>query len=231
MSKEFALPSQPGNSGKSLVTDGTNPSWGTPGTGTVAVATDGMTILGDGTSGNPLHSGLSTYGRVSFTGAVDGTNLIYTVPSGVTVLQIENGTQFQSPGAIWSQSGTTVTFTAGNAPVPIPGDSIGLYMYGSTATVAAQAIGSQSTWIGWALSSAYRMRNIVLDANSIIITANVDYPDGTTGAYASQVRNATFKCVDAYTVTNTTLGRTLTQPAVTRNSNGVITSQPAIIIS
>lgn len=59
------------------------------------------------------------------------------------------------------------------------------------------------------------------------------WPDGTTGMYTATTVSSAFPgAVDAYTVTY--LGaatKTVTQAAVTRNSVGAVTAQPALVVS
>lgn len=74
---------------------------------------------------------------------------------------------------------------------------------------------------------------ITRDSNDAATTAPVVWPDGTTGTYtATTVSTAHPGAVDAYTVTwagPTT--RTVTQPAVTRNSSGAVTNRPAMTVT
>jgi len=60
-------------------------------------------------------------------------------------------------------------------------------------------------------------------------SAAVTWPDGTAGVYTG-TPSATFPgSIDAYTITKG--ATTYTQPAVTRDANGNITLQPAIVVS
>lgn len=71
-----------------------------------------------------------------------------------------------------------------------------------------------------------------LNADDVVTTSPVTWPDGTAGVFTATSINATFKCVDAYTVTyvgSTT--KTVTQAAMTRNANGEITVRPPLTIS
>jgi hypothetical protein len=61
-------------------------------------------------------------------------------------------------------------------------------------------------------------------------SAAVVWPDGTTGVYTGTPSVAFPGSIDAYTITHGTT-RTYTQPAVTRDATGNITTQPAIVIS
>lgn len=71
-----------------------------------------------------------------------------------------------------------------------------------------------------------------LDANGVVTSSPVTWPNGSTGTFTATTVNATFKCVDAYTVTyvNGTT-KTVTQSAVTRNGTGEITTRPALTVA
>ena len=60
-------------------------------------------------------------------------------------------------------------------------------------------------------------------------SAAVTWPDGTVGAYTGTPSVAFPGSIDSYTITRGTV--TYTQPAVTRDSAGNITNQPAITVS
>lgn len=75
---------------------------------------------------------------------------------------------------------------------------------------------------------------ITRDANGAATSAPVVWPDGTPGIYTADTVSATFPgAVDAYHITygNPTVVRTYTQPAVTRDSNGAVTTLPAITVA
>jgi hypothetical protein len=86
----------------------------------------------------------------------------------------------------------------------------------------------------WAYSGAYRPTSnpIPLDANGVVTTANIVWPDGATGVY---VTDATTDdgAINAWhaTYVNGTVSKTITQPAVTRDADGVVIYQPEITIS
>ena len=68
-----------------------------------------------------------------------------------------------------------------------------------------------------------------VDANGAVTSAAVLWSDGTTGQYTGTA-SATFPgSIDSYTITKG--ATTYTQPTVTRDSNGNITNQPAIVVS
>jgi len=63
-------------------------------------------------------------------------------------------------------------------------------------------------------------------SNGAPTSAAVTWPDGVTGTYTGTPSSAFPGSIDAYTITHGTT--TYTQPAVTRDTNGNITNQPAI---
>lgn len=74
--------------------------------------------------------------------------------------------------------------------------------------------------------------SITRDSNDAATGANVVWPDGTAGVYAGTASSGTPGAVDAYTITyvgSTT--KTVTQPAMTRNTNGAVTTRPALTVS
>jgi len=70
---------------------------------------------------------------------------------------------------------------------------------------------------------------VTRDASGAPTSAAVVWPDGVAGAYAGTPSTAFLGSIDAYTITHGTT--TYTQPAVTRDTNGNITNQPAITVS
>ena len=65
--------------------------------------------------------------------------------------------------------------------------------------------------------------------NGAPTSAAVTWPDATTGVYTGTPSSAFPGSIDAYTITKGST--TYTQPAVTRDASGNITSQPAIVVS
>lgn len=71
---------------------------------------------------------------------------------------------------------------------------------------------------------------ITRDANGAPISAGVVWPDGTAGTFTGTPSVSFPGSLDSYTITYGTT-RTYTQPTVTRDGNGTITNQPAIVLS
>jgi hypothetical protein len=86
----------------------------------------------------------------------------------------------------------------------------------------------------WAYASSFRLVSSTLDANGAITTASIVWPDGTAGTLTTDIASAAFPgAIDAWhaTYVNGSITKTLTQAAVTRNTSGVVTSQPTITIA
>jgi hypothetical protein len=103
--------------------------------------------------------------------------------------------------------------------VPINGDGLG----GATA--------SDQLLKDWAAAEAYEVTAATRDVNDLVTTATVKWPDGSGGTFTTTTANATFLTVDAYTVSHTLSGKTVTQAAVTRNGNGAVTVKPALTVA
>jgi len=82
-----------------------------------------------------------------------------------------------------------------------------------------------------AWTEAYELLTATYDADGVLESGTVRWPDGSTGAWTRTTKNATWLAVDAYTVTHVTGGKTVTQAAVTRDANGNITAKPALTIT
>jgi len=83
----------------------------------------------------------------------------------------------------------------------------------------------------WAASSAYALTSAVRDADGVVLTATIAWPDGSSGTFTRTAKSPTFLTIDAYTATHTRSGLTVTQPAVTRDANGAVIAQPALTVN
>lgn len=85
----------------------------------------------------------------------------------------------------------------------------------------------------WTAGDAYQLTAITYDSTYIDIpsTATVVWPDGSTGVFTATTINATYQAIDAYTITHVLSGHTITQAAVTRNTNGDVTVKPALTVT
>ncbi|NOV28004.1 hypothetical protein E5S69_31455 [Cupriavidus necator] len=87
--------------------------------------------------------------------------------------------------------------------------------------------------LSWAQVQNFQLVSATRDANGAITTASIKWPDGTSGVFTTDVASTAFPgAIDAWHATYAgTPAKTVTQPAVTRDSNGAVTVQPAITIS
>jgi len=73
---------------------------------------------------------------------------------------------------------------------------------------------------------------ITRDSNGAPTASSVLWPDGVTGTYAGTASATWPGAVDSYTITyGSPVTKTYTQPTVTRNSSGAITTRPTITVS
>jgi len=100
----------------------------------------------------------------------------------------------------------------------------------ATATVGAS---SNIQLLDWAYAQAFAATSATRNSNDVITTASIVWPDGATGTFTTDTINTTFNAIDAWHATHTlnAVTKTVTQTAVTRNSNGAVTAQPVITIS
>ncbi len=83
----------------------------------------------------------------------------------------------------------------------------------------------------WAASAAYTLTSASRDSDGVITTATVAWPDSSTGTFTRTTKNSIWLVIDAYTVTHSASGKTITQSAVTRDANGKITVQPSLTVA
>lgn len=95
------------------------------------------------------------------------------------------------------------------------------------------AAGVQYNLQTWANSQTFQLVSATRDANSAIVTATVVWPDGIAGVFTTDLASVDFPgAIDAWHATYAgTPAKLITQPAVTRDANGAVIAQPAIIIS
>jgi len=83
----------------------------------------------------------------------------------------------------------------------------------------------------WAEGEAYELTAITYDSDGVVTTATAKWADGSAGTFTTTSKNSTWLAVDAYTITHSTSGKTVTQAAVTRNSDGNVTAKPALTVA
>lgn len=83
----------------------------------------------------------------------------------------------------------------------------------------------------WTEAGAYEVSAATLDSDGLITTGTVKWPDGSAGTFTTTTKNSTWIAIDAYTITHTNSGKTVTQTAVTRDANGNVTAKPALTVA
>lgn len=84
----------------------------------------------------------------------------------------------------------------------------------------------------WTNAEAYEANGAVTrDSNGIPTTFNVTWPDGSAGVFTTTANDATTGAINAYTITHVASGKTVTQTAVTRDTNGAVTNKPLLTVS
>jgi len=104
----------------------------------------------------------------------------------------------------------------------------------SAASSAASAANAAAYELAtWAYSQTFQLVSATRDSNGAITTAIIKWPDGKNGVFTTDVASTSFPgAIDAWHASYLgTPSKTITQPAVTRDSNGAVTVQPAITIS
>lgn len=74
---------------------------------------------------------------------------------------------------------------------------------------------------------------ITRDANDAATSAGVVWPDGTVGTYTADTVSTAFPgAVDGYHITyGSPATKTYTQPTVTRDASGAVTTRPALVVT
>jgi len=98
--------------------------------------------------------------------------------------------------------------------------------------IQATTIAQNGTIKDWAYSESFAVISATRNANNVITSANIKWPDGVSGVFTTDTINATHNTIDAWHATYVgTTTKTVTQTAVTRNADGAVTAQPEITIS
>ena len=90
---------------------------------------------------------------------------------------------------------------------------------------------SDETLKAWTEAGAYEATSVTLDSDQVVTTATVAWPDGSAGTFTTTTKSAAWLAVDAYTVSHTASGKTVTQAAVTRDADGNVTTKPALSVA
>jgi hypothetical protein len=90
---------------------------------------------------------------------------------------------------------------------------------------------NSSRLLEWAMGEAYQLSNQVYDADGLLETATVRWPDNSSGVYTMTEKNTTWLREDAYTITHASSSKTVTQPARTRDEFGRVVVEPNLTVS
>jgi len=103
------------------------------------------------------------------------------------------------------------------------------------AAAATTTVGASSNIqiLNWAYVQSFAVISATRNANNVITTASIVWPDGATGTFTTDTINTTFNAIDAWHATHIldAVTKTVTQTAVTRNASGAVTAQPAITLA
>ena len=83
----------------------------------------------------------------------------------------------------------------------------------------------------WTAGEDFEVTAANFDADNVITTATVKWPDGSGGTFTTVTKNSTWLAIDAFTITHTVASKTVTQAAVTRDASGNVTVKPALTVA
>src|SRR5690625_3913285 len=83
----------------------------------------------------------------------------------------------------------------------------------------------------WTEAESYEVTSINRDADVVVTTATVSWPDGGLGTFITTTKNDDLLPVDDYTTSYTESGKTVTQAEVTRDGDGNVLSKPSLTVS
>lgn len=217
-----------GTSELDLWTPGVNASTATAGqflklinasTGKAEWATAAFLPLAGGTLSGVLNMGGSAIQGVGApTLGTDAANKSYVDTKAANYLPLAGGTM---TGAVNAGG-----YTLSNLGAPSASGDAATKSY-----VDSAAPGINVNLRAWTQSAAYQLTSATYDSDNVLSSATVTWPDGSGGTFTRTVKNSTYLTVDAFTITHTTSGKTVTQSTVTRNSNGSITAQPTLSVA
>ena len=103
----------------------------------------------------------------------------------------------------------------------------------SIAALAGGATVSDARLKEWAEGECYEATALTYSGTYVntVASAVVKWPDGSAGAFTSTTINPTWETIDAYTITHTTAGKTVTQAAITRDGEGRPTVKPVLSVA
>lgn len=99
------------------------------------------------------------------------------------------------------------------------------------ADAAAGKLTPQQQLTAWVRSNAYTIVLASYSPAGVMSSADIKWPDGTSGTFTGTI-NTTYQTIDSFQFTyNGVVTYTITQPTITRNSSGYITTTPDLVIT
>lgn len=166
---------------------------------------------------NPDASGL-----VTFTGVRPNSG------TSTTVITSPTGTVYQLVTVYPGRPAITEYISVPDGAGPYNAEDILSTAPGSLAVAGSPS--SAQARLSWAADwENYLTGTITYNANGAPTSGTFSWPDGTTGTWTGTPSTTFVREIDSYTITYGST--TYTQPTVTRNSAGAITTKPAITVS
>lgn len=89
----------------------------------------------------------------------------------------------------------------------------------------------QQRLIEWTASEAYQREQLHYDTDGCLVSANVVWPDGSSGVFIRTAKDATWLTVNAFSLSHSQSGLVVIQPSVSRDQDtGAVTNKPAYIV-
>lgn len=166
---------------------------------------------------------LTSPNRVIFSGSksllteTDGTFSTTLEPGAYTVL-INNGTtltvQVPTSNADLGDAGVIISAVT---PGAIPG--------------AVPEIATTARLTEWTAAGSYQITSATYDSDGVISTGVIAWPDGSSGVWTTISKDSSLLTVSSYSVTYAATSKTITQPTITFDANGNVTTKPALVIT
>lgn len=83
----------------------------------------------------------------------------------------------------------------------------------------------------WAASVEGFLTTMNYDSDGVITSGTIVWPDLSTGVFTRLVKNSTHLAIDSWSATHVGAALTITQPTVTRDVNGLVTTRPNYTIA
>lgn len=84
----------------------------------------------------------------------------------------------------------------------------------------------------WTNAEAYEPTGTISrDSNGVPTSFAVTWPDGSAGEFTTTANDGSSGAINAYTITHADSGKTVTQPEMTRDANGAVSSKPALTVT